>query len=215
MEKIQLYSLATPNGQKISIALEEMKLPYDAHLIDITKGEQFSKEFVTINPNSKIPVIVDPNGPDGDPIFIMESGAILIYLARKSGRFLPSNPRLESEVLQWLFFQTSGVGPMFGQFGHFYKYATANCDHPYPVSRYTNEVKRLLGVLDKRLEGREFLAGDYSIADIATFPWIDGLTEFYAANEYLQLDQFKNVNSWFQRCTDRPAAQKGKLVCRR
>ena len=171
MDKIQLYSLATPNGQKVSIALEEMELPYTAHLIDILKGEQFHDNFTAINLNAKIPAIVDPSGPGGGPISIMESGAILIYLAEKSGKLLSPDPRLKCETLQWLFFQAAGVGPMFGQFGHFYKFAKDNCDHPYPVTRYTKETKRLLAVLDKRVSDRSYVAGhEYSIADIATFP---------------------------------------------
>ena len=164
MEKIQLYSLATPNGQKASIMLEETGIEYDAHMINIMKDDQFTPEYVAINPNSKIPSIVDPDGPGGKPISIMESGAILIYVAEKSGKFLPTDPRLRNETLQWLFFQVGHVGPMFGQFGHFFKFAKDNCDHPYPVERYTKETKRLLRVLDDRLEGREYLVGDeYSI----------------------------------------------------
>ena len=214
MDKIQLYSLATPNGQKVSIALEEMELPYDAHLIDIRKNDQFTDSFISINPNSKIPAIVDPDGPGGKPISIMESGAILLYLAEKSGKLLPVEPRAKSETIEWLFFQMAGVGPMFGQFGHFFKYGADNCDHPYPLERYTKETKRLLGVLDKRLEERDFLAGEYTIADIATFPWVGALTEFYDASKQLELDSFKNINRWFEVCSNRPAAVAGKVVCK-
>ncbi|CAI7842570.1 unnamed protein product [Closterium sp. NIES-53] len=172
--RVQLYSLATPNGQKVSIALEEMEIPYDAHTINIMKDEQFTPEFIAINPNSKIPAIVDPMGaPDGTPLKIFESGAILLYLAEKSGKFLPQDAVQRWETLSWLFFQMGGVGPMFGQFGHFFKYARDKCDHPYPTERYTNEARRLLGVLEKRLEGREFLIdAGYTIADMATFPWV-------------------------------------------
>lgn len=157
--KLQLYSLNTPNGQKVSVALEEMGLPYDATTIDIMKGEQFEESFVQLNPNSKIPVLVDPHGPDGNPLSIMESGAILLYLAEKTGQFLPKNRRLRSQTLQWLFFQMAGIGPMFGQFGHFYRYAKESCDHPYPVNRYSTEARRLLAVLDKQLEDKNYVVG--------------------------------------------------------
>lgn len=212
--KIQLYSLATPNGQKVSIALEEMGLPYDAHRIDIMKGDQFKAEFLKINPNSKIPAIVDPEGPDGKSLAIMESGAILLYLAEKSGKFLPKDARLRSETLQWLFFQVGGVGPMFGQFGHFFKYASDKCDHPYPKQRYTDEVKRLLGVLENRLEGQDFLVGNqYTIADMATVPWVNCLSEFYAGDDALGLKNFKAVKDWAKRVSERPKTAAGMKVC--
>jgi GST-like protein len=211
---IDLYSLGTPNGQKVSIALEEMGLAYKAHRIDIMKGEQFTPEFIAINPNSKIPAIVDQQGPDGNPLAVFESGAILVYLARKSGKFLPKDPRLEIETLQWLFFQMGGVGPMFGQFGHFTKYAVDKCDHPYPAERYTNETKRLLKVLDTRLEGRTFLVGEeYTIADMATVPWVQCLRVFYEATTKLDLDSYANVHAWVQRVLERPLTQKGMHVC--
>lgn len=214
MSKIQLYSMATPNGQKASIALEEMGLPYEAHFIDIRKGDQFTPEFLAINPNNKIPAIVDPDGPGGKPITLFESGAILIYLAEKSGKLLPADPRLRYETLQWLFLQVGGIGPMFGQFGHFYKFAREQCEHPYPLERYTNESKRLLGVLEKRLEGREYLVDEqYTIADIATFPWVGCLERIYDAREQLELEGFPNVLSWHERCAGRPAAKRGAVVC--
>ena len=213
MKPIELYSLGTPNGQKISIALEEMEIPYHAHYIDIMKGDQFKPEFIKINPNSKIPAIVDPEGPDGKPLSIMESGAILVYLGQKSGKFYPQDPRLQSEVLQWLFFQVGGIGPMFGQFGHFFKYAKEKCNHPYPVERYTNEARRLLKVLDTRLEGRSYLVGEqYTIADMAIMPWVSCLDVFYKGKEQLHLDEFKNVNSWMKRLLDRPKTAKGMDV---
>ena len=213
MKPIELYSLGTPNGQKVSIALEEMGLPYNAHKINIMEGDQFKPEFIKINPNSKIPAIVDPEGPDGKPLSIMESGAILVYLGQKSKKFYPEDPRLQSEVLQWLFFQMGGIGPMFGQFGHFYKYAKEKCDHPYPVERYTNEAKRLLKVLDTRLEGREFLVGEqYTIADMAIMPWVRCLDVFYNGKEQLGLDQFKNVNSWVDHLMKRPKTARGMEV---
>lgn len=209
---IQLYSLATPNGQKIGVALEEMGLPYEAHTINIGKGEQFTPEFIKVNSNSKIPAIVDPDGPNGKELAVFESGAILIYLAEKSGKFLSKDAALRSETLQWLFFQVGGVGPMFGQFGHFFKYAKEK--HPYSIERYATESKRILGVLDKRLEGKTFLVGDeYSIADMATVPWVNGLSAFYKADDILELNKFKNVNAWVKRCLDRPKTTSGLKVC--
>ncbi len=213
--KIQLYSLGTPNGHKVSIALEELGLEYDAHKINIMEGDQFSDDFLKVNPNSKIPAIVDPNGPGGSELPIMESGAILLYLAEKNNKLISSEPRERVETLQWLFFQAAGVGPMFGQFGHFYKFAKENCDHPYPVERYKKETMRLLKVLDTRLEGTDYLVGGkYSIADIATFPWVNCLDQFYEAGEDLNLKEFKNVNAWVKRCNERPAVKRGQEVCK-
>lgn len=213
---IQLYSLPTPNGQKIGIALEEMGLAYTPHVVDISKGDQFKPEFIAINPNSKIPAIVDLDGPGGKPISIMESGAILLYLAEKSGKFLPTDLRLRSETMQWLFFQVGGVGPMFGQFGHFFKYAVEKCDHPYPVERYATEAKRLMTVLDKRLADREYLVDDaYTIADMATMPWVNGVDVFYNARTKLELDSFKNVAAWKERLLARPKTLQGMAVCTR
>lgn len=215
MKAIELYSLATPNGQKVSIALEEMEIPYTPHKIDIMNGDQFSPEFIKINPNSKIPAIVDPEGPDGKPLSIMESGAILVYLAQKSKKFYPEDARLQSEVLQWLFFQMGGIGPMFGQFGHFFKYAKDKCDHPYPVERYSNEARRLLKVLDTRLEGRTYLVGEeYTIADMAIMPWVQCLEVFYGAQEQLALAEYKNVSAWVKRLLSRPLTAKGMEVLR-
>ena len=211
---IQLYSLATPNGQKVSVALEEMGLAYEPHTIDITKDDQFSDDFVAINPNSKIPAIVDPDGPDGEPHAVFESGAILLYLAEKSGKLLPLDPALRSETLQWLFFQMGGVGPMFGQFGHFYRYSKDVCDHPYPTERYTKETKRLLQVLENRLQSREWVVSDkLTIADCATAPWIVCLDKFYQASDHLGLADYPQVNAWVERFLERPAVQKGMGVC--
>jgi len=211
--KIQLYTLGTPNGMKVAIALEEMELEYDVHVIDITKNDQFTPEFIAINPNSKIPAIVDPDGPDGKPLAVFESGAILLYLAQKTGKFLSHDPRLKWETIQWLFFQMAGVGPMFGQFGHFFKYAKEKCKDPYPVERYATEVKRLLGVLEKRLEGREYLIDDgYSIADMATAPWIYTLDRFYHGEEKLDVASFTKVVAWKARCLTRPATARGMKV---
>ena len=213
-QKIQLYSLATPNGQKVSIALEEMGIPYDAHKVDIMEGDQFESSFVAINPNSKIPAIVDPKGPRGDKINMMESGAILIYLAEKSGKFYPKDERERNYTLQWLFFQMASVGPMFGQFGHFYKYAKDKCDHPYPKERYTKEVKRLLGVIDRQLEKSKYIATDeVTIADFAIYPWILCLEDFYEASEHLALSDFANISRWRASLSKREALQRGLKVC--
>eukprot|EP00897_Mesotaenium_endlicherianum_P009755 jgi/Mesen1/8808/ME000053S08215 len=215
-DKIQLYSLATPNGMKVSIALEEMGLEYEPHKINIMKDEQFEPSFLAVNPNNKIPAITDPNGPGGKPYNVFESGAILMYLAEKTGKFLPQDPALKWDTIQWLFFQMGGVGPMFGQFGHFYKYAKDKCQDPYPVTRYTNEAKRLLGVLEKRLEGRDYLTdAGYTIADMATFPWIHCLEVFYGAAEHLELEKsFPRVMAWKRRCAERPLTAKGMTVCK-
>jgi len=212
--RIQLFSMNTPNGAKVSVALEELGLPYEPHTIDIRSGEQHTDEYLTLSPNGKIPALVDPNGPDGRTVSIMESGAILIYLADKTGRLIPADPVERNECLQWLCFQVGHIGPMFGQFGHFYKYAADTCLDPYPVERYTNESRRLLGVLEKRLATRDYiLDGDYSIADIAIFPWVVCLRDFYKGSEQLGLDEFVRVNEWVTRCLERPAAGRGMQVC--
>jgi GSH-dependent disulfide-bond oxidoreductase len=212
-ELIQLYTLATPNGQKVSVALEELQLPYEAHRVDISSNEQFLPEFLALNPNNKIPVIVDPLGPSGASLTLFESGAILLYLAEKTGRLLPKNSAERYECIQWLFFQMAGVGPMFGQFGHFHRYAGERCTHPYPRQRYLDEVRRLLGVLEQRLQSRQFLMGaEYSIADIATFPWVGCLDWGYDARDLVGVDGFPAVVAWYQRCASRPASQRGLQV---
>lgn len=212
-DRIQLYSLATPNGQKVGIALEELGLPYEAHTVDIRQGDQFTDEFKAICPNSKIPAIVDPHGPDGKPLAIFESGAILLHLAEKTGKLLPADPRRRSECIQWLFFQMANVGPMFGQFGHFYRFAKEKL--PYAIERYTNETRRILAVLETRLAKGNYLVGDeYTIADIATFPWVGCLDWGYNASEDLKLkEEFPRVMAWQGRCTDRPASVRGAKVC--
>ena len=211
-DRIQLYSLATPNGQKIAIALEELGLPYEAHTIDIMSGDQFDPEYLRINPNGKIPSIVDPDGPGGAPIALMESGAILLYLAEKTGRLLPDDPALRWEATQWLFFQMASVGPMFGQFGHFNKFAKGKTSDEYAIERYTKEAKRLLQVLETRLEGREYLAGgELTVADIATVPWIQAL-DFYEGKERLRYSELERVPAWVERCWSRPAFQRGSKV---
>jgi GST-like protein len=202
---IKLFSWATPNGRKVSIMLEECGLPYTVHPVDISKGEQFAPDFVAVNPNSKIPAIVDADGPDGEPINVFESGAILLYLAAKSGRFLPADERSKFEVLQWLMFQMGGVGPMFGQAHHFLRFAPEPV--PYAINRYKTEVARLYAVLNRRLASAEFLAGEYSVADIATFPWV-------ARHEWhgIDLADFPAVKHWFDVISQRPAVQRGMNV---
>ncbi len=212
-EHIQLYSLATPNGQKIGICLEEMGLEYDAHLINILKNDQFDEDFLRINPNGKIPAMIDPRGPDGEPMLLMESVNILIYLAEKSGQLLPLDYRRKTEHMQWLTFQAAHIGPMFGQFGHFYYYAKDKTKDDYAVKRYTNETLRLLKILEDRLADRDFLMGDYSIVDIAVAPWVDCLEEYYKAGTVLELDNFKRVQDWRKRLAARPAYARGKKVC--
>jgi GSH-dependent disulfide-bond oxidoreductase len=202
---IELYTWSTPNGRKVSIMLEEVGLPYNVHAIDIGKGDQFSREFVAINPNSKIPAIVDPEGPDGKAISIMESGAILIYIAEKTGKLLPQGSRGRSVALQWLMFQMGGVGPMFGQVHHFLRAAKEPV--PYAIERYTTETRRLYGVLNERLKEHEYLADEYSIADIATYPW----TARYEWHK-TRLEDFPHVKRWYDAISARPAVQRGMKV---
>lgn len=209
-DRIQLYSVPTPNGVKASIALEEMALPYEAHLISFGAGDQMTPEFLSLSPNNKIPAIIDPNGPGGKPLPLFESGAILLYLADKSGKLIPADPAARYECIQWLMFQMGGVGPMFGQFGHFHKFAAGKTTDSYAIDRYKDETKRLLGVIEARLEGRDYLMGqDYTIADIATFPWIRVLGGFYEASEALDLPEYRNVTSYLERCLARPAVNVG------
>jgi glutathione S-transferase len=210
-QPIELYFWPTPNGYKISIALEEMALPYLIKPVNIGKGEQFKPDFLKISPNNRMPAILDPQGPDGAPISVFESGAILQYLARKSGKFYGRDERARVEVEQWLMWQMAGLGPMSGQAGHFRTYAPALVDNPikveYGAERYTNEVNRLYGVLDRRLEGRDFLADDYSIADIAAWPWARN-HDLFGQN----IDGFPNVKAWLARIAARSAVIKGVAV---
>jgi GST-like protein len=211
---IQLYSMNTANGQKVSVCLEEMGLSYEAHLVNFHQGEQHEPEYVKINPNGKIPSLIDPHGPDGKPIALMESIVILIYLADKTGMLLPQDIRLRMEHLQWLSFQAAHIGPMFGQFGHFYLYSNDRERDAYAIERYTNETRRLLQVLENRLEGRDYIMGkDYSIVDIAILPWVLRLTDFYKAGEQLQIGDFEKVLDWQDRITAREAFKIGKQVC--
>jgi len=202
---IDLYTWTTPNGRKVSIMLEEVALPYRVYPVNIGKGEQFAPEYVKINPNGKIPSIVDPEGPDGKPIAMMESGAILIYLARKTGELFPQADRAKYEVLQWLMFQMGGVGPIFGQVHHFLRAAKEQV--PYAIERYTRETRRLYGVLNERLKDRDFLADGYSIADIATYPWV-ARYEWHKTD----LNDFPHVKRWFDAISARPAVQRGMKV---
>jgi GST-like protein len=208
---IQLYSLPTPNGVKVSIALEEVGLAYESHLVDFGSNAQKSPEFVSLNPNGRIPALIDPNGPDGKPIGIFESGAILVYLADKTGKLLPKEGAARYAVLQWLMFQMGGVGPMFGQYGHFYKFAADKVENnPYPAQRYRDETRRLLSVLEAQLEHGPWLTGeDYTIADIATWPWVRCLKVFYNGETDLGLADFPRVLDWWARAEARPASKKG------
>ncbi|MBU8898733.1 glutathione S-transferase family protein [Corallococcus sp. H22C18031201] len=203
---IDLYTFPTPNGRKVSIALEELKLPYTAKVVDILRGDQFKPEFLAINPNNKIPAIVDHDGADGRPITVFESGAILIYLAEKTGYLMPSDPRGKADVLQWLMFQMGGVGPMFGQYNHFTRFHKTAV--PYAIERYRAESKRLLGVLDKQLGQGEYVARTYSIADIALYPWVTGFRD-YNPELFIGL---RHVPEWLHRVASRPAVQKGMAV---
>ena len=202
---IDLYTWGTPNGRKVSIMLEECALPYLVHPIDIIKGDQFTADFIAINPNSKIPAIIDQDGPGGTPFPLFESGAILIYLAEKTGRFLPADARGRYETLQWLMFQMGGIGPMFGQTHHFRKFAPEQI--PYAIERYTKETRRLYGVLNTRLGQREFVAGEYSIADMAIYPWCQR-----ADWQGVALDDFPWVRRWMERMAERPAVERGMSV---
>lgn len=211
--KLQLYSFPTPNGVKVSIALEEIGLPYEAHSVHIGKDETWTDEFLSLNPNGKIPAILDPDGPGGKPLALFESGAILVYLAEKTGKLLPADPARRFEAIQWVFFQMGGIGPMFGQLGFFYKFAGKEIEDKRPLERYTKEATRLLGVLEKRLEGRQFIMDDdYTIADIAIFPWVRTARVFYEADELLGFKNFPNVLAWLERCMERPASQVGLNV---
>ena len=211
--KLQLYSFPTPNGVKVSIALEELGLPYEAHLVDIGKNETWTEPFLSLNPNGKIPAIIDPNGPGGKPLALFESGAILFYLAEKTGRLLPADPGRRYEAIQFVFFQMAAIGPMFGQLGFFHKFAGREIEDKRPLQRYAGESKRLLGVLEGRLEGRQWMMGDdYTIADIAIFPWVRTLRDFYEAGDLVGLDGFSAVNAWLERCLARPASRIGLNV---
>ncbi len=216
-DRIQLYSLPTPNGVKVSIALEELGLPYEPHLVSFEKNEQLSPEFLSLNPNNKIPAIIDPNGPGGEPLALFESGAILVYLADTAGkRLLPNGEAARYETLQWLMFQMGGIGPMFGQVGFFVKFAGKDYEDKRPRDRYVAEAKRLLAVLDQRLEGRRWIMGDdYTIADIATFPWVRNLVGFYGAGDLVEFSKYGNVKRALDAFVERPAVKTGLAIPRR
>jgi len=215
-DRIQLYSLPTPNGVKASIMLEETGLPYEPHLVRFDANDQLSPEFLSLNPNNKIPAIIDPNGPGGQPLPLFESGAILIYLAEKTGKFMPKDAPGRYETIQWLMFQMGGIGPMFGQVGFFNKFAGKDYEDKRPRDRYVAEAKRLLNVLNGRLASRAWIMGEaYSIADIATFPWINNLIGFYEAGALVGIDDFPFVKRSLQRFLERPAVQRGLQIPQR
>ncbi len=215
-DRLQLYSLPTPNGVKVSIMLEELGLPYEPHLVSFERNDQMSPEFLSLNPNNKIPAILDPNGPDGKPLALFESGAILVYLADKTDSLIAPGASGRYETLQWLMFQMGGIGPMFGQIGFFNKFAGKDYEDKRPLQRYVDESKRLLSVLDRHLEGRDWIMGErYTIADIATFPWIRNLVGFYDAGELVGFDNFKNVKRVLERFLARPAVQRGLNIPKR
>jgi GST-like protein len=211
-DRIQLYSLPTPNGQKVSIMLEETGLPYEPHKVAFDSNDQKSDAFLSLNPVGKIPAIIDPNGPGGKPLALAESGAILLYLADKAKSLLPSDPAQRYQALQWLMFQMAAVGPIFGQVGFFHKFAGAQFEDKRPRDRYVEESRRILRVLDDRLKDREWLMGEYSVVDIATFPWVRNLTGFYGAGELVRIDEFPHVVRAAKSFGERPAVQRGQKI---
>jgi GST-like protein len=209
-DRLQLYSLPTPNGVKVAIMLEEIGLPYEPHKVSFDTNDQMSPAFLSLNPNNKIPAILDPNGPGGKPLPLFESGAILIYLAEKTGKLIPSDPAARYQVIQWVMFQMGGVGPMFGQVGFFHKFAGKDYEDKRPRDRYVAEARRLLGVLDRQLAKHQWIAGEeYSIADVATFPWVNNLIGFYDAGELVGIKDFGHVTAALERFRARPAVAKG------
>ncbi len=215
-DRIQLYSLPTPNGVKVSIMLEETGLPYEPHLVNFETNDQMSPEFLSLNPNNKIPAMIDPNGPEGKPIALFESAAMLIYLAEKMGQFMAKDAVGRYETIQWLMFQMGGVGPMFGQLGFFHKFAGKDYEDKRPRDRYVAESKRLLGVLNQRLATRAWIMGDdYSIADMATFPWIRNLIGFYGAGDLVNFTDFPHVARALAAFVARPAVERGLLIPKR
>ena len=211
-DRLQLYAAPTPNGVKVSIMLEETGLAYEPHLIDISNNESKDPAFVSLNPNGRIPAIIDPVGPDGTPIAVWESGAILIYLADKTGQLMPSAPIKRYETLSWVFFQMSAIGPIFGQLGFFLRWGGKDFEDKRPLQRFAEESKRLLGVLDRQLEGRDWIVDDYSIADIATLGWVNALVESYAAGDILGLSTSSNIKAWLVRGLARPAVKRGLRI---
>jgi GST-like protein len=215
-DRLQLYSLPTPNGVKVSIMLEEIGLPYEVHLVDFGKDDQKTPEFLSLNPNGKIPAILDPNGPDGAPLGLFESGAILQYLAEKTGKLLPKDPARRYQTIQWLHFQMGGVGPMFGQLGYFHKFAGKEIADKRPLERYVTESKRLLGVLEGHLDNRQWIMdGEYTIADISLIGWVRNLVGFYGARDLVGFDTLTQVPAWLARSLARPAVQRGLEIPKR
>ncbi|MFK8254005.1 glutathione S-transferase N-terminal domain-containing protein [Ancylobacter terrae] len=209
-DRLQLYSFPTPNGVKVSIALEELGLPYEAHAVNIGANESWTPEFLSLNPNGKIPAILDPDGPGGRPLALFESGAILLYLAEKTGKLIPADPARRWETVQWVMFQMGNVGPIFGQLGFFHKFAGREIEDKRPLERYRAESQRLLGVLDARLAGRDWIMGEeYTIADIAHLGWVRNLIGFYGARDLVAFDTLKHVPAWLERGLARPAVQRG------
>ena len=212
-DRLQLYSLPTPNGVKVSIMLEETGLPYEPHLVDFSTHDQLTPEFLSLSPNNKIPAIIDPNGPGGRPLALFESGAILLYLAEKTNQFIPQDAAGRYETIQWLMFQMGGIGPMFGQLGFFHKFAGKDFEDKRPRDRYVAESKRLLAVLNQRLEGRSWIMGDaYTIADIAIFPWVRNLIGFYEAGELVGIQDFPHVTRALAAFVARPAVLRGLAI---
>jgi GST-like protein len=211
-DRLQLYAAPTPNGVKVSIMLEEIGLPYEPHFIDIGENETWTPEFLSLNPNGKIPAIIDPDGPGGRPLGLFESGAILIYLAEKTGQLLSADPADRYRTIQWVMFQMGAIGPMFGQVGFFHKFAGKGWEDKRPRDRYAAESQRLLGVLETRLEGRDWLMDDYSIADVATLGWVRNLITFYEARDLVDYDALANVPAWLDRGLARPAVQRGLQI---
>jgi GST-like protein len=215
-ERLQLYSLPTPNGVKVSIMLEEIGLPYEPHLVDFDKQDQKTPEFLSLNPNGKIPAIIDPQGPGGKPLGLFESGAILQYLGEKTGKLLPADAARRYETIQWVYFQMAFVGPMFGQVGYFHKFAGREIADKRPLERYVAESKRILDVMDRRLDGRQWIMGDeFTIADISMLGWVRNLIGFYGARELVAFDSFANVAAWLERGLARPAVQRGLQIPKR
>ena len=215
-DRLQLYSLPTPNGVKVSIMLEEIALPYEVHLVDFNKDDQKTPEFLSLNPNGKIPAILDPNGPGGEPLPLFESGAILQYLAEKTDQLLPADPARRWQTIQWLHFQMGGIGPMFGQVGFFHKFAGKDFPDKRPLQRYVAEAKRLLAVIEGRLAGRQWIMdGDYTIADISMLGWVRNLIGFYGARDLVAFDDLRHVAAWLERGLARPAVQRGLDIPKR
>ena len=210
---LQLYSLPTPNGVKASIMLEEIGLPYEVHLVDIMKNETWTPDYLSLNPNGKIPAILDPDGPGGQPLALWESGAILVYLAEKTGKLIPTDPAARYETLAWVFWQMAAVGPMFGQVGFFHKFAGKDYEDKRPRDRYVAESRRLLGVLEDRLKDRAFIMGDdFTIADIALIGWVNNLVTFYEAGDLVEYGSLTAVPAWVERCLARPAVERGLKI---